>query len=95
MSIKFVNKICGLDRSSNIRECLDLGHSFFYSEKGLDGGRSGMGHTHDEITQNLAERWCWQVARRDLPRGLLGHRDSTVSRWRNLSNSFVHEPFRV
>jgi hypothetical protein len=24
-----------------------------------------MGQTHDEITQNLAERWCWQVARRD------------------------------
>jgi hypothetical protein len=24
-----------------------------------------MGHTHDEITQNLAERLCWQVARRD------------------------------
>jgi hypothetical protein len=24
-----------------------------------------MGQTHDEITQNLAERWCGQVARRD------------------------------
>jgi DDE family transposase len=24
-----------------------------------------MGQTHDEITQNLAERLCWQVARRD------------------------------
>jgi hypothetical protein len=24
-----------------------------------------MGQTHDEITQHLAERWCWQVARRD------------------------------
>src|ERR671918_604867 len=24
-----------------------------------------MGQTHDEITQNLAERMCWQVARRD------------------------------
>ena len=24
-----------------------------------------MGQTHDEITQNLAERVCWQVARRD------------------------------
>jgi hypothetical protein len=24
-----------------------------------------MGQTHDAITQNLAERWCWQVARRD------------------------------
>src|SRR5262245_45127276 len=24
-----------------------------------------MGHTPDEITQNLAERLCWQVARRD------------------------------
>jgi hypothetical protein len=24
-----------------------------------------MGQTHDEITQNVAERWCWQVARRD------------------------------
>jgi hypothetical protein len=24
-----------------------------------------MRQTHDEITQNLAERWCWEVARRD------------------------------
>jgi hypothetical protein len=24
-----------------------------------------MGQTHDEITQNLAERMCWEVARRD------------------------------
>jgi hypothetical protein len=24
-----------------------------------------MGQTHDEITQNLTERLCWQVARRD------------------------------
>jgi hypothetical protein len=24
-----------------------------------------MGHTHDEITQPLAERRCWEVARRD------------------------------
>jgi hypothetical protein len=24
-----------------------------------------MGQTHDEITQNLAARLCWQVARRD------------------------------
>jgi len=24
-----------------------------------------MGQTNDEITQNLAERLCWQVARRD------------------------------
>jgi hypothetical protein len=24
-----------------------------------------MGQTHDEIAENLAERWCWQVARRD------------------------------
>jgi Transposase DDE domain len=24
-----------------------------------------MEQTHDEMTQNLAERWCWQVARRD------------------------------
>ncbi len=24
-----------------------------------------MGQTHDELTQNLAERWCWQVARHD------------------------------
>ena len=24
-----------------------------------------MGQTHDELTQNLAERWCWEVARRD------------------------------
>ena len=24
-----------------------------------------MGQTHDEITQHLADRWCWQVARRD------------------------------
>ena len=24
-----------------------------------------MEHTHDEITQHRAERWCWQVARRD------------------------------
>jgi hypothetical protein len=24
-----------------------------------------MGHTPDEITQNLAERLCWEVARRD------------------------------
>jgi hypothetical protein len=24
-----------------------------------------MRQMHDEITQNLAERWCWEVARRD------------------------------
>ena len=24
-----------------------------------------MEQTHDEMTQHLAERWCWQVARRD------------------------------
>jgi hypothetical protein len=24
-----------------------------------------MKHARDELTQNLAERWCWQVARRD------------------------------
>ena len=24
-----------------------------------------MGQTHEEITQNLAERLCWEVARRD------------------------------
>jgi hypothetical protein len=24
-----------------------------------------MGRTADEITENLAERWCWEVARRD------------------------------
>jgi hypothetical protein len=24
-----------------------------------------MGPTEDEITENLAERWCWEVARRD------------------------------
>jgi hypothetical protein len=24
-----------------------------------------MPHTNDELTQNLAERWCWEVARRD------------------------------
>jgi hypothetical protein len=24
-----------------------------------------MAQTRDEITANLAERWCWQVARRD------------------------------
>jgi hypothetical protein len=28
-----------------------------------------MGQTHDEITQNLAERWCGQVTRRDDRRG--------------------------
>jgi hypothetical protein len=27
-----------------------------------------MGQTPDEITQNLAERWCWEVARRDESR---------------------------
>jgi hypothetical protein len=27
-----------------------------------------MGQTRDEIIQNLAERWCWQVARRDEAR---------------------------
>jgi hypothetical protein len=27
-----------------------------------------MGHTPDEITQHLAERLCWQVARRDEAR---------------------------
>ena len=27
-----------------------------------------MGQTHDAITQHLAERWCWQVARRDEAR---------------------------
>jgi hypothetical protein len=24
-----------------------------------------MGQSRGEITQNLAERWCWQAARRD------------------------------
>jgi hypothetical protein len=24
-----------------------------------------MGQTQDELTENLAERWCWEVARRD------------------------------
>jgi hypothetical protein len=24
-----------------------------------------MGQTHDEMTQNLAERLCWEAARRD------------------------------
>jgi len=24
-----------------------------------------MGQTQDEITEKLAERWCWEVARRD------------------------------
>jgi hypothetical protein len=24
-----------------------------------------MGHTRDEVTENLAERLCWQAARRD------------------------------
>jgi hypothetical protein len=24
-----------------------------------------MGHTRDETTRNLAERLCWEVARRD------------------------------
>ena len=24
-----------------------------------------MGQTHAELTENLAERWCWEVARRD------------------------------
>jgi hypothetical protein len=27
-----------------------------------------MGQTYDEITQNLAERLCWEVARRDESR---------------------------
>jgi hypothetical protein len=27
-----------------------------------------MPHTRDEITENLAERWCRQVARRDEAR---------------------------
>lgn len=27
-----------------------------------------MEQTPDEITQNLAERWCWEVARRDASR---------------------------
>ena len=27
-----------------------------------------MPHTRDEISDNLAERWCWQVARRDQAR---------------------------
>jgi hypothetical protein len=31
----------------------------------LHRGRWGRDQTPDEITQNLAERWCWQVARRD------------------------------
>src|SRR5262245_42696199 len=39
--------------------------TFLYSEETLDRGRWGMEQTHDEITQNLAERLCWQVARRD------------------------------
>jgi hypothetical protein len=29
-----------------------------------------MRHTSDEITQNLAERRCWEVARRDNARGM-------------------------
>jgi hypothetical protein len=24
-----------------------------------------MSQTQDEITQHVAERWCWEVARRD------------------------------
>jgi hypothetical protein len=28
-----------------------------------------MRHTIDELTQNLAERLCWEVARRDDTRG--------------------------
>jgi len=24
-----------------------------------------MGQTQDELTQNLAAQWCWQVARRE------------------------------
>jgi hypothetical protein len=28
-----------------------------------------MGHTRDEVTQNLAARWWWEVARRDEARG--------------------------
>jgi hypothetical protein len=24
-----------------------------------------MGQTRDEVAENLAERWCWQAARRD------------------------------
>jgi hypothetical protein len=27
-----------------------------------------MPQTHDAITQNVAERWCWEVARRDATR---------------------------
>ena len=27
-----------------------------------------MPHTRDESTENLAARWCWQVARRDEAR---------------------------
>ena len=28
-----------------------------------------MGQTREHLTQNLAERWCWPVARRDDTRG--------------------------
>jgi hypothetical protein len=36
--------------------------------EGFRRGRWVIRQTHDEITQNLAERVCWQLAQRDHTR---------------------------
>src|SRR6266487_6862740 len=49
----------------NISAGLDLWSTFLYSWDACNRGGWTMGQTHDETTQNLAERLCWEVARRD------------------------------
>jgi hypothetical protein len=48
-----------------------------------------MGQTRDEIAQNLAERLCWQVARRDDSGS---HGACTGSRWSTGSIGWTKGP---
>jgi hypothetical protein len=50
---------------SNMRAGLDLGSTFLYSGETPWGGRWTMLPTREAITENLAERLCWEAARRD------------------------------
>jgi hypothetical protein len=62
-----------------------------------------MGQTHNEITQNLAERLCWEVARRDDSRvarrlyrkqlvdGGFATEKARATKWRGLQR-FGHAP---
>ncbi len=51
--------------TSNMRAGLDLGSTFLYSGETRWGGRWTMLPTREAITENLAERLCWEAARRD------------------------------